>query len=72
MSVPTVKKLNDLVSDDIYPGQVLKVLIPNEESLQQILSVKPELMGMIGNSESEVKQLMQSTKNTSMRTTPSF
>jgi LysM repeat protein len=27
MSVPQLKRLNDMVSDDLYPGQILKVMV---------------------------------------------
>ena len=28
MSVPNLKKLNNLISDDLYPGQIIKLVLP--------------------------------------------
>jgi len=31
-SMPLIKKINDLISDDVYPGQILKIIDNNPEN----------------------------------------
>jgi len=30
LSIPVIKRMNNLISDELYPGQILKVSLPSD------------------------------------------
>lgn len=54
MSVPALKRINDIISDELYPGQILKVLVsPTTQN------------PLLGESESDVRSSVKGTKSSS-------
>ena len=55
MSVPALKRLNGIISDDLYPGQIVKVeILPTSD-----LFLHPELDSLLADTEEEAKGIGQ-------------